>query len=736
MKFHDLYHILKMPKEQPEMDEKDGKRLHRRTWGLLALTAALLGSYLFILYDAQVVNVEEYRQQAGRSIAQTETVESSRGEIVDSMGRVLVTNATTYNVSLDTSLMGTAEERNAILVSLLDICRDQGITWEDTLPIVSDGAGGWIYSQEGLTNSQLRRFGSLCQKLELTPALLDDLGLETCRTFYSLDESLSDSQAQAEIRRREAAGLSAGDMLAALREKFGADPALEQGEARDLVGVVYELMLRSKEIENTEYVFTQNVDITFITLVKEEGLTGVSIDVASTRQYNTTSAAHVLGVIGKMDSAEYYGTEDTEGYQAKGYALNAYVGKSGVERAFESYLHGTSGLRALETDANGKIVDETWLTEPQPGHNVALTLDISFQTAVEDALDEFMSGLDLEEDSGAAVAVVDMTGGVLALASYPTYNLATYRQDYNDLLADPAKPLNNRATSGLYMPGSTFKMVTAAAGLMEGVVNPWSTITCRGSQTFFGNDTRYCHNRGGHGAEDVTDAITDSCNIFFYNLGYQMGISTLGSYASQFGLGQNTGIEIGDKAGYVAGPETSEELGVQWYGGNVLSAAIGQDNNLFTPIQLANYVATLVNGGDRYQVHLLDSVKSSDYSQVVLEYEPTVLSSIDLSDSYVEAIKEGMYGVTQSSSLRAYFNALPVKAGAKTGTAQINNNTGTNALFVAFAPYDDPQIALCVVVEDGASGSSLGRLAAQILGCYFTTEETASTVEPENQLIH
>ena len=531
-----------------------------------------------------------------------------------------------------------------------------------------------------------------------------------------------------------------------MREDYKVDeylPGLTDAEARAVVGVLYELDLRQREITYTEYVFATGVDITFITLVKEAKLAGVSIDTISTRQYHTTSAAHILGQVGAITNSQWNGTETTVGYKDKeGYAFNDRVGRSGVELAFEEYLHGVSGKRAIETDDTGKVTSESWLTEPEPGDNVVLTIDLQLQTAVEQALARHIESLE-EQDNGAAV-VVDMTGGVLAMASYPSYDLSQMNNTayYNQVSTDPLKPLYNYATQGVYMPGSIFKMATGLAGLQEGIITPSTKIRDRGVFTYYTSNVAqapkcwiYRQYGGTHGLETVSTAIEDSCNYFFYEVGAKLGIEKLGEYARMLGLGQPTGIEIGENTGSVAGPETSALLGTEWYEGATTSAAIGQENNLFTPLQLANYIATLVNGGTHYSAHLLKSVKSSDYSQVVYEYEPQVLDEIDIHPENLEALKYGMYLVTQTSSVAQYFNALPVKAGAKTGTAQVNNNTSTNATFVCFAPYDDPQIALCLVVEKGSSGASLAALAAEILQFYFTSEDTLSAVSGENTLL-
>jgi penicillin-binding protein 2 len=333
-----------------------------------------------------------------------------------------------------------------------------------------------------------------------------------------------------------------------------------------------------------------------------------------------------------------------------------------------------------------------------------------------------------------------MTGGVLALASYPTYDLSAFQANFTALVQDPLNPMRNRATMERYAPGSIFKPVTAIAALQEGIITTKTQILDTGRYMFYAPSyTPACwiFSQYGrtHGLETVSGAIRDSCNVFFYDVGRRVGIERLSAYGKLFGLGEYTGIEISEIKGYRASPETSAELGIDWYDGNTLSAAIGQDNNLFTPIQLANYIATLVNGGEHYPVHLLKSVKSSDYSRVVHEYVPAPNSSIPITAENLAAVKLGMYEVTQTASVARYFNALPVKAGAKTGTAQVNNNTGTNATFVCFAPYDDPQIAMCIVVEKGSSGSSLAALAAEILQYSFTGASRGSAVVGENQLM-
>ena len=705
-------------KKEPMMD---GRQFHVRVRGVMVLLAAVLVGFLWVLYDLQYVHGAEYLEQSRRKIAKTETVEAARGQILDRYGRVLVSNRASYNVSLDTSFMG--EDRNTVLLRLLDICREESVTWSDTLPVSQSAP--YVFTAEGAYGN-LRKYAEKMKWEGLVP---------TAEEIEALQSAESPALPSAER------------LIAKLRETYQVDPALSDEEARDLVGVLYELALRSREITWSSYVFAQDVEMTFIVKVKEASLSGVSIDTTTVREYNTSYAAHLLGRVGLMDSDEWNNI-----YQALDYPYNASVGKDGMEQAFESYLHGVPGKRAIETNDQGKVVsaDDNWKIDertgepqaPQPGYNVISTLDIKLQEAVERALADGVGALKSEDTQGAAAVVIDVNdGGVLASASYPTYDLSTFLQNYTELANDPLNPLFNRATQGIYPPGSTFKMVTAIAGLQEGVITPTDEILDTGRYTYYKDYQPQCwyYRQYGrtHGKENVSEAIRDSCNIFFYDVGRRLGISLLDEYAQKFGLGEYTGIEVYESKGHVAGPGYTESLGQKWYDGNTLPAAIGQENNQFTPIQLANYVATLANGGTHYSAHLLKEVKSSDFSQVVYQYEPEVLNELDLDPENLEAVTRGMLMVTQpGGSAYSYgFNTLDIQVAAKTGSAQVSSATESNAVFVCFAPYEDPEIALAIVVEKGGSGSTLSSIAVEILAYYFSSGSGMETVEGENTLL-
>ena len=692
-----------------ERTEGESRRLRLRVGMLVGIFCGLLAVYLGVLCRVQLVKGDEYRSNASVVTYRTERVEAARGEITDRYGTKMVGNALRYRVTLDPTAMGSS--RNDILTRLLELCREEGVEWSDSFPVSAGTL--WYFTRDAVFS-----YRTETEEGETTtsPTLLGSLAK---RLKWISDPAKANTNAE--------------ELMTAMCRTFGIELG-EDGvtaETRQLLGVLYELYTRVYEFTYADYIFADDVDITFITKVKEAGLAGVNIETASARTYYTDSAPHVLGRVGAIDRAEW------PTYQELGYLMNAYVGKDGVELAFESWLHGSAGVRRTQLDDSGNPVDQDWRTEPQPGGNVALTLSLPVQKATEELLAQFVSGL--EEPSGAAGVMVDMTGGVLALASYPDYDLSTFSQDYNALTDDPTKPLLNRATMGLYAPGSTFKPLTAIAALTEGVITTSSTVYCGGIYTYYPDTRPTCwiyNMRGGtHGTESVSKAITDSCNIFFYDTGRRLGIQKLVEYATKFGLGQYTGIEIAEYKGTVAGPETSRALGVDWYGGSTMYAAIGQENNQFTPLQLANYIATLVNGGNHYQVHLLKEVKSADYSETLYEFEPVLKDSINIPAEALAAVKQGMYDLSKTYAMAQHFSSLPVNVGCKTGTAEVLGSS-SNAVFVCFAPYENPEVAICLVAEKGASGQSLAGVAAGMLAQYFETKAAADTAEPENALIH
>ncbi len=759
------------------------KQFHRRALVMVLLLALMLTGMGTTLYDLQINNGQEYARQAQNKIAEQESVEAARGQILDRNGQVLVSNKVVYQVSLDTSLM--KDDRNRILLSLMDISREEGVEWTDNLPIsrsdpftftTDDPYYTTSTDEEGNTVVSLTRLGRLAVYYGWIedptktpeepaegeePAAAPEPGLwDKIKAFFTgkdLSQPADTSQEEDSDALPTALELlgkmcEAWDIQGegAVEEDSGQTvPVLNIGDmsaqdARDLAGILYELNLRSSgAYVANEYVYAQDVDIDFITQVKEHSLTGVVIEPTTVRQYHTTYAAHLLGQVTPIYSGEveYYTSLDLDGDGVPDYSLNDNVGRGGVEQAFESYLRGTSGVRTVERNTSGKIVSETWLEEPEPGDNVALTLDINLQAYVENTLATAIPQIDVDEAvGGGACVILDVdTSEVLACASYPTFDPAKYNSNFNEYAADPLEPLYNRALQGTFAPGSTFKMVTAIAGLEEGLITPTTEIKDEGIYKYYSSPQPRCWiyntNGGNHGSINVSEAIEVSCNYFFYEVGRELGIDTLVDYATRFGLGQKTGLELTESPGVMASPEYTESMGGTWYEGSVLSVAIGQESSQFTPIQLANYIATLVNGGSRNATHLLKEVKSSDFSQVLYAKQPELLSTIEIQDENLEAVKAGMLALTTKGSVSQHFVDLPFRVGAKTGSAQVDGQVEANAVFVCFAPYNDPEVAMALVVQRGGSGSELGAMAADILSYYFSSQETRDEAPTENTLV-
>lgn len=751
------------------MDQHESRNF--RLYFLGVMLAAVLLVYLGVLYSVQVVHHQDYATQSVHSIARPETVEASRGVITDRNGRLLVGNRSTYNLTFDPSLLKEGEDQNEAILRLIQLCQANGVDWIENLPISRQLP--YTYTLDQLGDSVLkRRFLSYLKALDpskeaLTAYLLqhpetvaprneDDPPLpelaepegelteeQEAQRQRQLGENLLDLLASKHLTAQllTAAGITPQTLLEWMREDFDLAPSLSLGEARLVLGIQYELYLR--RIGTTvAYILAEDINMEFISLINDGGYSGAKVTSSYAREIQTSAAAHILGMVGPI-----YAEDDMEALRAKGYSGDEIIGRSGAEAAFEDYLRGTDGRRVVSVNSDGKITGEYYTKDPRPGNNVELTIDLKFQQAAEEALAATVSAMSEKDGNttrGAGLAVVRVgTGEVLALASYPLYDLAAYIQDGEyraQLNTDESMPLVNRAVSGRYSPGSTYKPLIAVAALEEGVVSLKEKILDPGYWVYpdivAGTKkwTWYCWNRGGHGRLNVTQAITASCNTFFYEMGYRLGIEKIGEYADAFGFGRTTGIEIGDAAGLVAGPEEKEARGEIWYGGDTVQAAIGQSDNLFTPLQIANYMATLVSGGKHYDAHLLKTAKTYDNSQVVAAGSQEPSNVIEISDSTLNAVKTGMHNLTKTT-LAPYFNSCVVSAGAKTGTAQLGGDITNNGCFVCFAPYDEPEIAVALVIEQGNAGAQLASTAVSVINAYFTPDEAETVVTGENQLL-
>lgn len=707
---------------------------------MAAMALAVLAIYLVVLFNTQVVHHEEYLAKSIQTITRMENVEASRGIITDRSGRTLVTNQSTYSLTFDASLLKPGENQNDAILRLVTLCRDQGVAWEDNLPLSLDGAAH--FTVDTLTDTQKSRFFSYLRDLKPTRELLaayvrqhpellkppkkgeTALDPATAKDTELLKQTNSAALTNSLLLN---AGVTPAKLFDWMREDMKLSDNYSDSDARLILGVRYELKLRKLGANNNAYVLAQNVDVAFCSLISDGQFQGAKIIRSSARQYATTYAAHILGTVGGI-------SDYTDDLKERGYRMDDTIGLSGVEAAFEDYLRGTDGKRMISVNSDGKITGEYYSVEPRSGYTVELTVDLKLQQAVEDTLAAKVAQLNQKDhlDSrGAAAAVVKVgTGEILALASCPSYDLSTWRKDFAELRDDPAKPLTNRAASSAYAPGSTLKPATAVAALESGATTPSETLFDTGywkypSTTW--NGGTWCWKHSGHGKVNATTAITNSCNYYFAEMGYRMGLDTLNEYYSALGLGEPTGIEIGEKTGRQATNEGGSNQ-APW-------AAYGQADQLYTPLQLANYIATLVSGGQHCPAHLLKSVKSYDNSEIIATGDTTPLNTLNISDSTLQAVKKGMYGYTQPGGMvYSYFKDCIVSAGAKTGTAQLGGGLKNNGVFVAFAPYDDPEIAIALVLEKGDAGAALATTAVDIINAYFDREDTASIL-PENQLI-
>ena len=468
---------------------------------------------------------------------------------------------------------------------------------------------------------------------------------------------------------------------------------------------------------NNPFVFMQDAEKDIVIKLKEspERYPCIEILTAPVREYLYPDVAvHLLGRCGVISKEEYE--------KLSGYSRNDIIGKQGVEKAFENILRGKDGVRAKEKYTNGEVKKFSESIPPEAGSDIFLTIDLNLQKSTEDALSDVIK---TQKDAvGGAVVITDVNSGeVLALASYPDYNTEDFNKNYKSLSQDRKKPMFNRALAGLYEPGSTFKPITAIAALETGNLTPDEKIKTLGKYEYFDRVFRcniYREKGKTHGRIDVKEALSVSCNYFFYELGKRVGIDEIYNFAHAFGLDSATGIELAkeEATGTIASPRERKSRGGYWYAGDTLQAAIGQSDNQFTPIALANYSAALANGGTLYSAHIL---KGTEKNKKTTCTKPKILNTLDISEKTMQTIREGMLSVTKSGTAKDVFSDFPTDIAGKTGTAQKNGRT--NGLFIGFAPAESPKIAFCVVVEGGASGNQAAHIIKNIIKNYSDTNE-------------
>lgn len=650
------------------------KDLFSRLTILIILTVIFLLAVVFRLFSLQIVQGEEYAQASMKRLVKTIPLKAQRGDILDRYGRVIVSSQMTYNLEI-TQYKKDKKWVNDTVYNLILLMEKENQEFTENLPI-SDIP--YSYTQpEDKVKAYLSRL--------------------------NLDETLD-----------------AKSCIAKLKERYDIPDTIPEEYHRKVIAVRAEMELREFS-QNNSFVFAENVNMNVVTVIKENdhSYPGVNIITSYNRLYPEKISPHVLGRVGLIYKEEYDKLKDL------GYGFTDIIGKEGIEQVFDLELKGKDGVLKVEQNELGKLSGTQVLKNAVPGSDLILTLDLNLQKRAEESLERVILelGQTIGDIGGGAVTVVDIhTGEILAMASYPDYDIETFQKDYDKNYNNPLKPFWNRAISGTYAPGSTFKILTSLAVLEEGIITPEKLILDQGKYTFWKDYQPTCHvYPGNHGYVNVSDAIKVSCNYYFYETGRLLGIETLNEYAKKVGLGEYTGIEIpGEEKGIVAGPEYREKIGQVWYPGDTLQASIGQSDNLYTPLQLANYIATVVNGGTRYEAHLLYKIK--DYATGdVKEVQPKAVEQISIQPDNYKAIMEGMRSVTEDGTASNVFQEFPIPVGGKTGTAEVPGTN--NGLFVAFAPYDDPKIAISVVVEHSAHGNSIAPVARDIIEEYFKNAE-------------
>ncbi len=750
---------------------------------LLLLCFGLAGGQLVQL---QLVNGESYLRRSAEFLTTTSTVSAARGEILDRYGRPMVTNQTGFSLVLIYASFW--EDNESRFETLLDLANrvkadgaadiadtaegdatDGGEDTTDTTDTTASDSGAVLNDTLPITETAPFEYvgeSGSSERNSLSTYIKDSaetLGLGAVQEAVAAAQTANEQNPQYDADGNEidqvaaldaTTVISASEFISAMRsyleENAGMPTGLSDTDARTLVGLYYSM--RQVNFSNsTTFTLADNVSMDLIAYIKEhhQDYEGVDVESEAVRQYNTTYAAHLLGTVGPMYAEEWNGTDNGGPYSEKqGYTMNDTIGKTGLERALEEYLHGTAGSRTMETDlgSGAALEDEANSSAPQPGDNVITTIDLELQAVAEESLANYVSGY---QRGGAAVALDPNTGEVLAMASYPTYDLENFNRDYDEIEADSRSPQLNRATQGLYPPGSTFKVLSAIAALEEGVIDANTTFTCTGVFELGGQEFA-CNNHDTPMTLDVTQAIKYSCNTFFYNVGQRLTGEHLEDWCDRFGLGNVTGIEIDESAGHAAGPTYRDIMRKadptlrEWQGGDDVNAAIGQSDNAFTPLQLANYMAAVINGGTLYKPTLVKNIKTYDYSDVVEESEPEILGTIEFSDATWNLVMQGMNEVTAEGGTAATtFADYPIAVGGKTGSAEMTENRDgveinyTNGLFIAFAPFDDPEIVVCVVGEGAGHGSAVAPVVRDIFDAYFAEEEpdTVESVQAENTMV-
>ncbi len=669
----------------------------RRMTAILLVIVCVLGLFTVRLFQVQIVQGDEYVKLADESYKTSVSIAASRGEIVDCNQIPLVSNRTSYAVVLDYNYFphGTTEElqkeQNDCLLKLVNLLQANEEEWPDTLPF-------------------------------------------TKKAPYAFEAERESGVARLKEQLRMASYATAEQCLNQMVERYQL-ASYDRAAQRILAGIHYEMGLAGFAAK-TPYTLATDIASATMYQILENGVQfpGVDVTTVPVREYvGGSTACHIIGTVGPIYAEEYADLKD------KGYSYNDILGKSGIEAAAEDYLRGTAGKRVLSKNSQGVVLSEVEELAPKPGDTVVLALNSKVQQVAQTALAEMIADLrqnaaaekGKDVKSGSVVMLDVKTGGVITCASWPDYDLSTYSENYTELVADPDKPLFNRALNGAFPCGSTFKPGVALAALTDGYVGTSQSINCTFTYTYYAPSyTPKCMSHHGH--LTVIGAIEKSCNYYFYEVGRVMN-SRLFDYLTLYGFGQKTGVEIGESAGIQQTPEYMQSIGGAWVGGDYLQLAIGQRGS-YTPIQLAAYAMMIGNGGTRYKTHFIKSVRSYDgTTETVIPTE--VAAKAQWSKEAMHAVQEGMIAVGKTGTARLSFSDAPYTIACKTGTAQTGiAGQSDHGTFIAYAPAENPEIAISVVMENGTSAASTA-VARTVLDAYFTYKDSGEAATPQGVLL-
>ncbi len=670
----------------------------RTTIAIILVVVTLLG-FGYRLYDIQVINHEFYAAQNSNVKTYTVPLPAARGDIVDRNGNPLVTNRQGNCIILDAAYFPSAEEneeRNRIILNLINLFKRNKEEYARNLPLKLDKNGQARF----ITEKDNEKYKTMIKEMKSK----DMLNLQDYAT--------------------------AQNCFDAAVEKYGLENYIEAGDfttAYEIMNVRYELTRLLFSVSNPVAI-AEDVSDRTVAEIKEnsESYKGADVQVVPYREYVDSSLApHILGTVRNINAEEY------ERLKNEGYGITDEIGESGIESAMESYLRGTPGEKTVTIDSKGNVTEEI-TKEPAQGDTIVLTIDKALQKVAQTKLRETCNKVS-SRSTGAVVVENCNNGEILAAASYPAYDLNDYYEHYSELAKDEQAPLYNRFAMGSYAPGSTFKPMMATAALQEGVIGEGTVFNC-GGQFHVGEMVFKCTD--SHGGENVRRALRDSCNIFFYNCAQKLGIERMNLYGSMFGLGEKTGVEIPEAKGILAGPEYRKKFDMVWRPGDTVQAAIGQSDNLFTPLQLCNYCATIANGGTRYQMHFVRS-RISNATGTVSDTGSNVVKTLEVSKNTMSVVREGMRMVATDGGPSGIFSLIDTKVACKTGTSQVvvKGVKHNNGFLITFAPYKNPEISIASAIELAGSGTSTAQITAALINYYYSQNNSEKSAQTEGTLL-